>query len=241
MSNHNEEEFEYEADLADIELSNELLEMEELEEAKKNKALLMKNIDNIWGYTTKGLEAKEAAMSMLSTKTGMYARIPLLCKEEACPYAKTCKILEYNLTTYGEPCVVETSQIELRYTGYEQDFDLENASFTDKILITDLIHQDIMLERCKTLLSDDGVLVQDVFAGVSEEGEVFTRPEVSKNWEAYERVLKKRNEIYDLFVATRKSKKAFKDEGGDSNSIYTTIKEMVDVDFVEDVKPDNIE
>ena len=35
-------------------------------------------------------------MTMLSTKTGMYARIPLVCKANSCPYAEKCQLLNYN-------------------------------------------------------------------------------------------------------------------------------------------------
>ena len=193
-----------------------------------------KNLSNVWGYSAVGLEAKKAAMSMLSTKTGMYARIPLACKADNCPYAESCSLLPYNLAPFGEPCPVETAQIELRYEGYKMDFG-ETTSFTDKNLINSLINHDIMLERCKALLNKEGVLVEEVFAGVSEQGEIFTRPEVSKHWEAYERVEKKRNEIYELMLATRKNKKGEKE---DSNSITKMVSEMVaNQEFVIEQRP----
>jgi hypothetical protein len=105
----------------------------------------------MWGYSNVGLEAKRAAMSMLATKTGMYARIPLVCKAESCPYSESCNLLPYNLAPLGEPCPIETAQIEVRYAGYDRDFNLDTASFTDKNLVAELIKHDIMLERCRRL------------------------------------------------------------------------------------------
>ena len=212
--------------------NEEDIEKQEAEEAIIQRENFEKNLKNIWGYTQKGLEAKKAAMSMLATKNGMYARIPLMCKAENCPYANKCSLLPYNLAPYGEACPIETAQIELRYAAYEKDFDLDESSFTDKNLVSELINHDIMLERCKALLSEEGVLVQDVFAGVSEEGEVFTRPEVSKHWEAYERISKKRNEIYDLMMATRKNKKSL-NNNDEEESVSKMVSEMVgDGDFI---------
>lgn len=216
----------------------------ESEESKKTEAIINrenfeKNLQNMWGYSDVGMEAKKAAMTMLSTKTGMYARIPLVCKAEGCPYADTCSLLKYNLAPLAEPCPIETAQIEMRYAGYEQDFDLSNSNttFTDKNLVLTLINDDIMLERCKALLNKEGVIVEDVFAGVSEDGEVFTKPEVSKYWEAYERVRKKRDEIYDLMQATRKSKKG-KEEKEDSLSSYMMDIMSGKVNFEEDEVPE---
>lgn len=194
------------------------------------------NVNNIWGYSNVGLEAKRAAMSMLSTKTGMYSRIPLLCKSETCPYAETCPLLPYNLAPHGEACPIETAQIEIRYAGYETDFDLDDASFTDKNLVAELINHDIMLERCKSLLTKEGVLVTDVVAGIAENGEEFYRPEVSKHWEAYERIEKKRNEIYNLMMATRKDKKGSSEDSG--GSISQVFDNMINTDFVVDKRPD---
>ena len=86
-------------------------------------------------------------MTMLSTKTGMYARIPLVCKANSCPYAEKCQLLNYNLAPLGELCPKETAEIELRYYEYSKEFDLDSASFTDKNLVSELINYDIMLDR----------------------------------------------------------------------------------------------
>ena len=69
---------------------------EEIKPAE-SRALFEKSLNNVWGYSELGIEAKKAAMTMLSTKTGMYARIPLVCKANNCPYAEKCQLLNYNL------------------------------------------------------------------------------------------------------------------------------------------------
>ena len=205
-------------------------------EAVMNRENFERNLTNMWGYSNVGIEAKRAAMSMLATKTGMYSRIPLVCKADNCPYSESCSLLPYNLAPYGEPCPMETAQIEIRYAGYEQDFNLDTASFTDKNLVAELINHDIMLERCKALISKEGVLVTDVVAGIAENGEEFYRPEVSKHWEAYERVQKKRNEIYNLMMATRKDNKDKEAQGEDS--ITKMMADMFATDFVVEEKPE---
>lgn len=216
MSNENENKEVYESDIDEI----DDLDIDAIEEKAitlENRKKFEKSLQTMWGYSSAGAESHSAAMSMLSTKTGMYARIPLTCKAEGCPYSETCRLLKYNLAPKGEPCPVETAQIELSLNGYDKDFDFDEASFTDKNLIISLINHDVMLERIKALLQkEDGCPVEEVFAGVSEQGEEFTKPEISKNWEAYERVEKKRNEIYSLLLATRKDKKGINDQGSNT-------------------------
>lgn len=205
-------------------------------EAVINRENFEKNLSNMWGYSAAGIEAKRAAMSMLATKTGMYSRIPLICKAENCPYAETCSLLPWDLAVLGEPCPIEVAQIEIRYAGYEKDFNLNSASFVDKNLVAELINHDIMLERCKSLITKEGVLVTDVIAGIAESGEEFYRPEVSKHWEAYERIQQKRNNIYNLMMATRKDNKD--KQGEDQESISKMMSDMVTTDFVIEETPE---
>ena len=74
---------------------------------------------------------------------------------------------------------------------------------------------------------------------ISENGEEFYRPEVSKHWEAYERIQKKRNEIYNLMMATRKDNKDKEANGEDS--ITRMMADMFTTDFVVEEKPDDID
>lgn len=192
---------------------------------------------NAWGYSPKGIEAQKAAMSMLSTRTGMYARIPLLCKADACPYAESCQLLPYDLAPEGEFCPVETAQIEARAAEYVQDAGLnESSSFTDRVLLNEIIGLDIMLERCRALMAKEGTPVIEITAGMSEKGDEIKQPTVSKAWEAYERISKKRDNAYNLMMMTRKDNaKNAEDttEGSLSEMIANTLSEE---DFIDDAE-----
>lgn len=210
------------------------------ETAIQNRTELEKSLNNVWGHSFKGMEAKKAAIALLNTKNGMYARIPLICKGEGCPYVDSCMLIKYDLAPIGEACAKETAEIEIRYAAYDSDFDLDKSSFTDRNLVSELINYDIMLDRLRALLAKEQVLVVDVVTGITEQGEEFTHPEVSKTWEAYERVEKKRNNIYDLMLATRKSNKSDKSDVG-AGSLTNVLSHVMSVnDFVIDVKPENM-
>ena len=217
------------------------LEQTQLEEIQARRNALEANISNVWGHSSLGLEAKKAAMTMLSTKHGMYARIPLVCKAESCPYSEQCLILKYDLAPMGEPCPVETAEIEARYSGYSMDFDIEGSSFTDRTIVSEIINLDIMIERCKALMSKEGVPVVDVVAGIDENGNVLMRPEVSKAVDAYEKFTRKRNELYQLMQATRKDKKV---DTTEDLGIQTIIANAIDAEqnggFIIDERPEHL-
>lgn len=190
-----------------------------VEVANSNRLIAdLKNSSDIWGYSLKGTEAKKAAMAMISTKTGMYAKVPLICKADSCPYVETCKLIKYDLAPEGEPCPIETSQIEVFGKGYAEDIGYDEASFTDRRMVSDLIRYDVMLERCMALMSKEGTPVIDVLMGIAENGEEIHQPMVSKAWEAYEKISKKRNDTYQLLMMTRKDNKKVGDDENESLS-----------------------
>ena len=231
-------------DLVSEVLQQENPEKEELLAVKKKRELLEKSTkSNVWGYSSLGIESKKAAMSMLSTKTGMFAKVPLYCKAEKCPYAETCLLLKSDLAPKGEPCPMETSHIEMRTEGYKQDYGLDTASFTDRVLMNQVIKLDILIDRCEALMSIEGTPVIEITAGVDEQGNEYTQPAVSKALEAHEKLVKRRNEIFKLMMGTRSDKK--ENENEKKESLQSILSRAIQQDendgFIIDVKPEGLE
>ena len=205
------------------------------EEDKRKFNSLIESIraaDNPWGITPHAVRAKSAAMAMLATKNGLHARVPIICKANACPYADQCQLLAADMAPYGEYCAMELAQIDLRAMGYSQDIDYDTASFTDKNLLSELITLDVLLERCKSLMSKDGSPVIEVAIGVDHEGNEVKQPAVSKAWEAYEKISKKRDQVYQLLMMTRKDHKGVDNES-DSRSLSDTLHDIINASNID--------
>ena len=220
----------------------------ELDKDKKNEMVekrkafeqMMDTVGNPWGYSEGALESKKAAMTMLSTKTGLYSRIPIVCKGHCCPYGATCGLLEFGLDVVGERCPMETTMIEQKLANYTQEFDLDESSYTDWTMVKELINAEIMIERCMALMSQDGSAIEEIFIGTSEStGTDYFRRDISKVQELYERNLKIKERILDTMMATRKAKAKIK--GSDETAEKSIFDNIFDMDFIEDEKPDHLD
>lgn len=177
-------------------------------------------------------------MAMLSTKTGLYAKIPITCKEAGCPYSESCGLLVHGLAPYGDKCPWETALIETRYAGYMDDYGLNEASYTDCTVVSELINLDVMLERTKALMAKEGVQITEVIAGMTESGEQYTRPEISKAQELYERNLKKKMEVLKSLMGTRESRRGL---GENQSSVSDLLSQAINnTEFIIEEKPSNI-
>lgn len=191
--------------------------------------------DNPWKRSPLGIEAEKAAMAMMSTKHGLYAQIPIYCKGEKCPYSFQCELLAAELAPIGERCPMESARIAQEYAGYAEDFDIDSASQTDRVLMSEIISMDILAARATALMAKEKSPVQEITIGVNEQGEEIIQPAVSKAWEAYQAISKRRNETLQLMMATRKDKK--KDDDAKEKTVQDILAEVVsspDFDKVEE-------
>ena len=198
------------------------------------------NSTNPWNRSPLGIEAEKAAMAMLSTKHGMYAKVPITCKGESCPYAFQCELLKYKLAPAGERCPLETARMSEEFAGYAKEFDIDSASQTDRTLISEIISMDILLDRCQTLMAKEGTPVIDILAGISDSGEEIMQPAVSKAWEAFQAISKRRNDNLQLMMATRRDRKDNQDDRDKQKDILAEVISDPDFDKIEK-RPDNIE
>lgn len=183
----------------------------QLVEAEQNYNHMMARIkNNVWNHSKTGLMGVKAAMQMVSTKTGLYARIPIFCKGDDCPYVEGCVNWEEGMAVKGEACPVEVALLGEKLKQYANQFDLyddNKSSPTDWALVEEIILMEINMRRCQALMSKEINPIQMMTVGVSENGDEIRQPQVSKVLEAYERFSKKRNADLNMMMATRKDNK----------------------------------
>ena len=161
---------------------------------------------NSWGYTEEGKMIYNKAMHMLATDHAIYARMPIICKGENCIY-KNDPLHKAGVVKVGEPCICETTLIASKFAQYQQEFNLESASYTDNVLVHELITLDLLISRAMQYINNrDYEPVIDVVTNVTETGQEITQPMVSKGIELYTTLSKKRDEVFSLLAATRKDK-----------------------------------
>ena len=110
----NEEEVDDEKAMAEADEKNDELA---LVEKAKNIVKKIRDDNNPWGITNRARMAEKIAMTAISTRNGMYAKVPLVCKGEDCPYSDSCQLLPYDMAPRGEFCPIELAQIDLRAEG----------------------------------------------------------------------------------------------------------------------------
>jgi hypothetical protein len=159
-----------------------------------------------WQFSSKGREALQIATRMAAVKHGLYASIPMICKNHACPYAGTCPLVAIDMAPEKERCPLEVSKILKRFEQYSAELDIDEDNIVDMTLVKDLIDIDIQLIRADNKLAVDADFIQDVIITVTEHGDEITAPQIHKAVEYKDKLLKKRHDILQLLHSTRKDK-----------------------------------
>lgn len=179
---------------------------QEVVEFKEKYDKFLENTKNTWTLSEKAKLSLSASMSMLSTKHGFYSKIPLICKSDKCPFKTTCQLYKHSLEPAGEPCPTEIAMILTLHEKYINELQIEDNDTVDQTLLRDLISYEVMLARCDARIAEEGDYIQMIDVGVTENGDVVSKPELSQSIIYKEKIQKKKNEILQLLNSTRKDK-----------------------------------
>ena len=146
----------------------------------------------------------------------------------------SCQLLNCGLAPVAELCPIEVAKIQKLYDGYDQQFGLDTANQTDMNIVKEIIDHDIKIDRCRMALNKTGELVEEVFAGVSQTGEEFKKPEVNKLVDVHDKLIRRRNELYSYMLATRKDQKGNNNNESDYESYINSIVSNADFNIKED-------
>lgn len=190
---------------------------EELAEVYENKKELVEKERHInsltsvempsaWKLSEKGKEAIKLAVGMTNTKHGLYASIPMLCKEKECPYAKVCPLMDVNAAPRGERCPLEIAMILSKYENYKEEFQIDERNIVDMELTKDLIDCDVQIFRAENKMAVDGDFIEEYVVTVTEGGEAVTDTRISKAADYKDRVSAKKHKVLQMMHSTRKDK-----------------------------------
>lgn len=194
----------------------------------------MKNdIKDVWGLDP---NLVEEAGSRTKMKHGMFASVPLICKDLACPYSSICTIPE-NKRLAGKRCAMEAGAIVARFDTWCQHFKIEfengfvrNEDIADVSLIKDLVENEVQTIRAENRLAISGDFIGKTIVEVDRNCKVHTEDTVTPEAEYKLSLQEKRYKILQLLNATRKDKN---DSGlnqnlGESvNSVFKQVQEAI--------------
>jgi hypothetical protein len=125
----------------------------------------------------KSQQAYELSKNIKRGQHGLFSNIPIICKVDKCPYRTTCPAFANDLAPQGEPCPVEIATITSLFDRYTKELNIEPDHITSIGLLKTVIENDIIIDRCNALLSEDGSIIQDNPVGATPNGTIMYKPE----------------------------------------------------------------
>ena len=173
-----------------------------------------RNLDHTaWTQNPNAVQAIEIAKRLRSTKHGMYASVPIICKAEHCPYAESCELQQMQLAPYGDKCPMEIAAIEDLFQRYCSDMDInpeDPRQQVDAIMVKEVVDIDISMLRCDKKMAISADFIVDQVVNVTEDGDAITRQELHPLTEYKEKLRAQKFKTLNLLNSTRKDKEGSK-------------------------------
>lgn len=164
------------------------------------------NMPPAWNYNTTGLENVKKARAATNMTHGMYSGVPIICRGADCPFKETCWIPDADLQIGGR-CPIEVGAILERYDAYQREWNVGDDDTTDHSIIKDIIDIEILMLRADNSLAISGDFIEEVVAGMDNQGRAIKRPELHKALEVKSRLRAERVKLLSQMNSTRKDKK----------------------------------
>lgn len=178
----------------------------------KSSSLSKSPLTSIWNLQNNSLNEALKVSSLYKTSHGMFAGVPIICKNDKCHYKDVCLIEEQN-RIIGQRCPMEMGAIMARFEmwcghfgvdiskGYVKEQDLVDAS-----LIRDIVDFEIQILRAENKIAISGDFIGKVVSTVDKTGRPFYTDEVTPEAQFKLQLQEKKNKTFNLLNSTRKDK-----------------------------------
>lgn len=196
--------------------SKELVEIEKTGMSKLVR-ITSTDVDNslsqMWGFDTTGFISevnKNASLS--STKFGMLAKLPIICKGVQCAFYDTCTVDPTNIIP-GKRCPIEIGTIIARYTQYCKHFGVNiedniiaDEDVVDATLIKDLVVIEMQQMRCESKIALSGDFMAKTLVDIDKKCNPYYEDAITPASEHLLVLQEKKTKLLNQLNATRKDK-----------------------------------
>lgn len=156
-------------------------------------------------WAVKDEQAVEEASEVVGLKHGLFCHVPIICRENDCPYVETC-FMDPQDRVFGERCPIEMAAITTRFESYCKSLFIDDDSTVDLSLVKELVDIEVQILRADSLLAISGNFIEDVVVGVDPRGRTYTKPELHRALDAKNSLRQSRHKILTLLNSTRKDR-----------------------------------
>lgn len=196
----------------------------------------------MWGLNPAIVQEINKSAMIRSSKHGMFASVPIMCKGPDCAYANVCSVDPVNRIV-NQRCPMEIGAIVARFNYWCNHFELDSTGDTikdedavDASLIRDLVNWEVQMIRCENKIAMSGDFIGKTLLDIDKKCKPYYGDIVSPETEHLLVLQDKKIKILNQLNATRKDKA--NDKNNNSNPTESAIRIFQEVQ--EAIKKQNI-
>ena len=189
----------------------------------------------MWGISSAVIKEIGNMNRVYSSKHGMFASVPIICKGPDCAYKNVCMVSQAQRIV-GQRCPMEIAAILSRYEQWCMHFEINTSNdvidakdLVDATLIKDLVNIEVQILRAENKIALNGDFMADTLLDVDKKCQPYFGKIVAPETEFLMTLQDRKIKILNQLNATRKDKAADKRKESASDAaieIFQKAKEL---------------
>lgn len=189
----------------------------------------------MWGISPAGIKEISNMNRVYSSKHGMFASVPIICKGPDCAYKDVCMVSQAQ-RVIGQRCPMEIAAIISRYEQWCMHFEINTQNdvidakdLVDATLIKDLVNIEVQILRAENKIALNGDFMADTLLDIDKKCQPYFGKIVAPETEFLMTLQDRKIKILNQLNATRKDKAADKRKESASDTaieIFQKVKEL---------------
>lgn len=171
---------------------------------------------SMWGLSKNTVKQVSNMSKLYSSKHGMFASVPIICKAQDCHYKDVCMVAPSD-RILGHRCPMEIAAIITRFNQWCEHFEIDTTGdmippkdLVDATLIKDLVNIEVQILRVENKIALTGDFMAETLIDIDRKCQAYYGTIVTPEAEFLMTLQDKKIKLLNQLNATRKDKAADK-------------------------------